>query len=225
MATPLRIATFVSHYHGAASLDALLSLDWLQVVLLATDDPLLPHANAANRLWSHGWDEELRTCITRRGEAAGLTAYTGRILDREFLQRFADCRPDAIVCNVFGQRIPGRMLQHVGYRAYNLHPTVPGLSLEATRGARAIHKGAEYSTGLIDFSLHRMSVEFDCGEILARSEPIVAPDSLRDLRNSTETLEFYRASADLPASVIRGHLRGIVTRDLAEQFAVATLDG
>jgi hypothetical protein len=214
----VKAAVFASHHHGDASFHALLMpplSKCLDVVIVATDDPCLPYANAAGRLWSHGWDEWLRTLVSRRAEQCGLPVYTGRIRSREFWNDFRQSSPDVLIVNCFGQRVPENMLRFVGYRAFNLHLTAPGFGLEATSGPRALEKVLELGATHLQMTLHRMSEEFDQGEVLAQSEPFPIPETIRRDPTSRQMADFYRESTDLPASFLRQDLPGILVRELA----------
>jgi len=170
---PLRVAVFASHLHGAAALVAVLANPALRVVLVATDDPSNPICNPTRRVWQHGASDELRDAVPAVARAAGLSAWTGGINGDDFMAQVRVASPDVLLATVFGQRILAP-LEYVAGRAYNLHPTVPGLALAATRGASPFERAAAVGASRVRFTIHRMTPQFDAGEELAHS-PEVAP--------------------------------------------------
>lgn len=218
MVRPIRIAAFVSHYIGEAALSALFALTpWIEVVLVATDDPRCKFCNPRKRLWSAGGDEDLRTLVSRQAAARSLPAYSGRVKSEQFEKSMRAVRADAIVCCCFGQRLPQQLLDLVEGRAINLHITAPGYPLEATRGADCLALALQLGTH-IEYTAHRMSAEFDRGETLARSQSLEAPIHVQNgSANPEELLAFWRQSAGLVDELIRTQLLGILACDFGDQ--------
>lgn len=210
----LRAAVFLSHYHGSAVFAALRSMSaWLDIVLIATDDPLNPASHASRRLWRYGWDENLRQLVPSAARQAGLDAYTGSIRVAEFLNQFVAANPDIIISAVFGQKVPNEMLAGVKQRAYNLHPTIPEVGLDASRGAQALEKIIRRGETRFDITIHRMTDRFDFGEELGRSPMFAIPDELHGRSDGAAILRLYCESASLSATAINAHLPRIVVRD------------
>ena len=204
-----RTAAFASHIAGRAVLEALLGMpDALRVGLVATDDPESPCCNPSGRIWRYGWDEGLRTLVPRLSAEAGLEAYTGPVRREggRFHDLFLAARPDAILATVYGQRIPGHLLDLVRGRAWNVHPVVPGRPLSATGGPEPFETAYRLGAGSIQLCLHRMTREFDAGEEVARSAPIPLPPAT--IPAGELMLELQRRTAPLGAALVRSALPG-----------------
>jgi hypothetical protein len=206
-----RVAAFLSHLHGAAVLDALLALRaLLRVVLVATDDPLGNFCNAAGRLWRYGFDDELRLLVPRKASEAGIPVYTGTVKGDDFFRLFEACAPDTIVTMVFGQRLPGWLLDQVARRAWNVHPVVPGLPLAATRGPTGFEEALRQGAAEIEMCLHEMTESIDDEEEVCRSAPVALP---RVKEFSAELyVAFQRLTAPLSAGLVREALPALLLR-------------
>lgn len=174
--TPVRLAAFVSHYLGDAVLAALLRMKEVEVVLVATDDPLNPVCNPDGRLWRYSKSTELASLVPRRAARAGLTAFTGSITSPEFELLFQQAAPQAILSSFFGQKIPKARLLDVDRRAWNMHPVAPGRPLQDTRGVDPIDQARKLGASAIETCLHVMTERFDDGEEVGRSFPCSLPD-------------------------------------------------
>jgi hypothetical protein len=213
MNTPPGVAYLGSHLNGAAvfaGLGQLERADALRVVLVATDDPLGDLCNAGGRLWRYGFDDELRLLVSRLAARAGLRAHTGSVKDDAFFRLFTAAAPDAIVTMVFGQRLPRRLLDWVGRRAWNVHPVIPGEPLAATRGPRGFEEALRRGATEIQMCLHEMTEAFDQGDEIRRSPPVPLPR----VREFTPEgfLEFQRETAPLSAALVRETLPGLLSR-------------
>lgn len=213
MNRPLRVAFFGSHVHGAAVLDTLLELnDLLRVVLVASDDPLGGLCNAARRLWRYGFDDDLRLLVPRLAARAGLRTHTGSVKDDAFFRLFAGAAPDAIVTMVFGQRLPRRLLDHVGGRAWNVHPVFPGEPLQSTRGPAGFEEALRRGAREIQMCLHWMTEIIDQGEEVTRSRPVPLPHVGEF--TAEVYIEYQRQTAPLSAALIRDALPALLSRKL-----------
>lgn len=202
MGEPFRIAAFIAHLHGAAVLETLLALSaLLRVVLVVTDDPRSAVCNPARRLWHYGFDDDLRLLVPRKAAEAGIPVHTGTIKGDAFSRLFMGCAPDAIVTMVFGQRLPGRLLDQVARRAWNVHPVVPGLPLAATRGPAGFEEALRLGAGEVQMCLHQMTEVIDDGMEVSRSAPMVLP------RVREFTAELYLAFQQLTAPLSAGLVR------------------
>ncbi|HBJ38139.1 MAG TPA: hypothetical protein DDZ51_25975 [Planctomycetaceae bacterium] len=198
----MRVAAFVSHFYGAAVLQALIDLSpTVQVVLVVTDDPKSKHSNASRRLWKYGWDESLRSLVPRIAVRHGIPVVSENIRSAHFEDAFLQAKPNSILSCIFGQRIPQSCLDHVSQRAYNLHMSTPGYGLELTRGSAALETLVTSGKSIADMILHRMTIDFDNGETVARSTTIPLPaDTLETPRS---IVDYFQATAELPATLIR----------------------
>jgi methionyl-tRNA formyltransferase len=142
---------------------------------VATDDPLQPFCNAGRRLWRYSTAEELRLLVPRLAKRASLPVHTGRVRDEQFFRSFRTSASEVIISAVFGQKIPRRLLESVEHRAWNLHPVLPGLPLEVTRGPAPFEKALCLGALSMQWCLHHMTEAIDCGEEVARSTPFPLP--------------------------------------------------
>jgi methionyl-tRNA formyltransferase len=113
--------------------------------------------------------------------------------------------PEAIVSAVFGQKIPKRLLEDVEHRAWNLHPVLPGLPLEVTRGPAPFEMALGLGAQSMQWCLHQMTEAIDRGEEVARSVLFPLP---REMEFTPESyLSVQQHIAPLAASLLGEHLR------------------
>lgn len=176
---PVRIVAFCSHYLGSSALDCCLShSEWLQIPLVVTDDPEKTYTNAKGRLWADGFDNSLRQLVRTSATTSRIPVYDDRVNCDAFLKLISQIEPKGILVSCFGQRLPASLLDFVHYRAFNIHPVVPGEGLEATRGPQPFSLAVDIRATQIQLAIHRMSAQFDDGEILARGTPLDFPSEM-----------------------------------------------
>lgn len=221
---PFRLAVFTSHVHGSLLLRTLCEMEGLaRVVLVATDDPRLPYSNARLRLWRYWFDSQeldrLGRLVPDTAKEFGLTAFTGRVRhpDGVFARMFEEAAPDAIVTSVYGQRLPGWMLDAVGGRAGNVHNVIPGQPLVFTRGPQPIEKAIQLGVPSIQMVLHRMSEAYDDGPEIARSEPYPLPRI--GALDANHMMMIQEGTAPLGARLIKTHLPDLLAMKPARTSA------
>lgn len=208
-----RLALFTSHVHGKRMVESLAADGRFEIGLVATDDPRSPYSNADKRLWRYFGSLELDRLARLVPDAAaeiGLTAFTGRVRpeDGVFRRIFEEAAPDAIITSVFGQRLPGWMLDRVGGLAFNVHNVVPGFGLADFRGPQPIEKALALGVPSIQMVLHRMSEAYDDGPEVGRSEPFPLPRI--DRLDAAHMLRIQQGTAPLGAALVQAHLPGLL---------------
>jgi len=222
---PCRIACFASHVIGEQVLEKLLRLpELVEVVLVATDDPLASYSNAHLRIWKYSEGRELdrlARLVPERAAKVGLAAFTSRVREAggEFHRMFEEASPDAIVSAVFGQRLPKHLLEAVGGNAWNLHYVVPGRPLSDTRGGQSIETAYRLGATSLQLTLHRMGEDYDDGPEVARSEPFALPPIGPSGPGSGQIAEIQRAAAPLGAQLVVTHLPALLEATPARALA------
>jgi methionyl-tRNA formyltransferase len=183
-----RIACFCSHLYGNQALKfCLRNADLFEVPLIITDNISHSFTNAQGRIWSHGWKKHYASLVRRTGERSSIPVFDGKIDDPSFIKQFRQANLDGILVACFGQRLSHSMLKSVEFRAYNIHPVIPGEDLSATRGPRPLVKASELRAKNIQLALHQMSDKFDDGDILARGVPLKLPDGFGTWMSSPDS--------------------------------------
>ena len=174
---------------GYLALNTLIALErrWpqrLNLLFLATDDPLNPHARISvkKRIWRY-IDEAHRlrvesACVDT-ALSAGVPVYTGAVKDEQFRKKLHGVHPDAIVVCGFGQILDRAIIELPRFGVYNLHPS----DLAAGHGAGpAPHDDlAARGDANTRWSIHLMTEAIDAGPVLARSPAIRVTDAMNRL--------------------------------------------
>lgn len=208
------LALVGSHIHGKRMVETVAADGRFKIGLVVTDDPRSPYSNADKRLWRYWFGtpelDRLARLVPDAAAEIGLTAFTGRVRpeDGNFRRIFEEAAPDAIVTSVFGQRLPGWMLDFVGGRAWNVHNVIPGQPLAFSRGPQPIEKALALGVPSIQMVLHQMSEEYDDGPEVGRSEPFPLP--CIDRLDAANMLMIQQGTAPLGAALVQAHLPGLL---------------
>ena len=176
----LKIALFASWDFGYLVLETLKQFenkfpDKLNLVGLITDNPLNPNAKISlkKRIWNF-LDLPFRvldeTLIIESGLSHGIPVYTGDVKSGSFHKLLEKWNPDVILVCVFGQVIDSFTIHQPPHGIYNFHPS----DLSKKQGAGPapyqdlVNRNA--TTGL--WSVHYISEEIDCGEVVGLSPPV-----------------------------------------------------
>ncbi|MCA9199432.1 MAG: hypothetical protein KDA87_17925 [Planctomycetales bacterium] len=207
-----RLAVFASHYIGEATLNSCRDFrDLLKVQYVVTDDPAKKYTNAKNRIWNCGYDEELRSLVMRQCSKFGIPVIEGRIKSQATIDVLNSFQSDGILVSCFGQKLPHWLLEKVDYAAFNIHPVIAGESLARTRGPRPLLLAAESHATRIQLVIHRMTTEFDNGEIVARSVSVELPKQTRLWQNTPqkyrrEILAYWQLLSTITAEMLQKEL-------------------
>ena len=180
----LRVMLFGSFWIGHAALRAALAYqrrfpDFAQLVGMATDDPITPHARISleKRAWGLMPPEQrlqVELDLVGRALRAEIPVYTGEVKTPGFRRLLAEWRPDAIITCGFGQVLDRAILDAVSYGAYNCHPT----DLAAGHGAGPAPWDDTTARGVhhTKWSVHQMTEVVDAGLVIGQTPPINVGD-------------------------------------------------
>jgi hypothetical protein len=188
-AVGLRVVLFASWDFGYLVLETLKKFEnkypgQLNLVGLVTDDPLNPDAKISlkKRVWNlldlpyRVLDE---TFIIESGLSHGIPVYIGEVKVNSFHAILKKWNPDAILVCVFGQIINSFIINLPRYGIYNFHPS--DLSLHQGAGPAPYDDLANRHAGTTVWSVHHVSEEIDCGEVVGKSPPVNVLDSKGEL--------------------------------------------
>jgi hypothetical protein len=195
-AAGLRVALFASFEFGYMALEAVKAYarrfpDRVQLVGLATDDPINPtaHIGLKKRVWKYIDSDEtvvIETAVVDAALREGVPAYTGEIKTDGFRALLASWRPQAILSCVFGQVIDAPIINLPAYGIYNFHPS----DLAHGHGAGpapADDLAARGATSTV-WSIRQVTEAIDAGPVVAVSPSINVLDFSRSLPASSLVL-------------------------------------
>ncbi len=176
----MRVVLFASWDLGYLVLETLKGIEneypgQLNLVGLVTDDPLDPKAKISlkKRVWSL-LDMPYRvideTFIIESGLNHGIPVYTGEVKVDSFHRILEKWNPDAILVCVFGQVIDSFIINLPGCGIYNFHPS--DLSRQQGAGPAPYDDLVQRNANTTVWSVHRVSEEIDCGEVVGKSPPV-----------------------------------------------------
>lgn len=97
--------------------------------------------------------------------------------------------PDIILISCFGKKIPDAILSIPIYGSFNLHPSM----LPKFRGPTPVFWQFKYAASPFGVSLHRMTHDFDCGDIIKQAH-VKFDDGIHHLQAK---LQLAHSAADL----------------------------
>jgi hypothetical protein len=181
----IRILLFASWDFGYIVLETLKKFEnkypgLINLIGLVTDDPLNPNAKISlkKRVWNlldipyRVIDE---TFIIEYGLSHGIPVYTGEVKVNSFHEILQKWNPDAIFVCVFGQVIDNFTINLPDYGIYNFHPS--DLSLHQGAGPAPYDDLVKRNAGTAEWSVHHVTEELDCGEIVGKSSPVNVLDA------------------------------------------------
>jgi len=176
----LRVVLFASWDFGYLMLETLKEFEHkypgqLNLVGLVTDDPLGPNAKISlkKRVWNllkkpfRVIDESF---IIESGLCHGIPVYTGEVKVDSFHKIIQKWNPDVILVCVFGQVIDSFTLNFPSYGVYNFHPS--DLSLQQGAGPAPYEDLANRHAKTTVWSVHQVSQDIDCGDVVGKSPPV-----------------------------------------------------
>jgi hypothetical protein len=185
----LRVVLFASWDFGYLVLETLKEFEkkypgQLNLVGLVTDDPLNPDAKISlkKRVWNlldlpyRVLDE---TFIIESGLSHGIPVYIGEVKINSFHSFMKKWNPDVILVCVFGQILDSFTINLPRYGIYNFHPS--DLTKHQGAGPSPYDDLAERHAGTTLWSIHHVSEEVDCGQVVGQSPSVNVLDEIGEL--------------------------------------------
>lgn len=187
--TGLRVVLFASWDFGYLVLETLKEFEkkfpgHINLAGLVTDDPLNPDAKISlkKRIWNL-LDQPSRvideTLVIESALSDGIPVYTGEVKVESFHRIIQKWNPEVILVCVFGQIIDSFTINYPIHGIYNFHPS--DLSQHQGAGPSPYDDLARRHAGKTVWSVHHVSEEIDCGEVVGKSPPINVLDSEGEL--------------------------------------------
>ncbi len=176
----LRVALFVSCNCGDITLRNLIRLeqkypDQLNIVGVATDDPVDPHAHITlkKRVW-HAYtpDErkELKDKLVNTCMEAGIPCYSGAVKTDYFRAMYRSWDPEALLMFCFGQWLDPFLFEYPLMGSYNLHPS--DLPKKIGAGTQPFQNAMKNGLKTAPLVIHRITDLIDMGPIVGVSTPV-----------------------------------------------------
>lgn len=201
----VRVAVFGSFYRGYYVLSELLSPELraqVEIVGVATDDPVHAYVSPQKRVWQYPHTPAERHMVEKLARHAHLDIYKGPVKTAAFYDLIENrWKPDLCIMATFGQRIDARIytLPRLGF--YNLHPCVDDAWPSRYAGSNPFQALLDDGQPYAVIALHRVDDGFDTGELISYSEKIALPDhaSVVDLHKITSPIAGKFAAREIAA--------------------------
>jgi len=149
--------------------------DLINLVAVATDDPLDPHTqiSVAKRIWSKYTEQEmerLRDLVIDSSMKAGVPCYTGSVKTEAFRSLFRRWDPDVVIMCCFGQRIDQPLFHYPPFGMYNFHPS--DLAANIGAGPKPFEVTISQGRTTSRMIVHQVNEIIDGGPIVGSSPPV-----------------------------------------------------